>query len=232
MWLGCTNLGHISTIWKCQGVILSYSGDLRRLSAFSNLKRKDCFEKLESQHVRLIYEWEGPWVHAITKDIVPERTLSQTRAENRSPLGPHPFSVSFRTCLRAVLGVHPQSPLVCSIKAEEPSSQTDWHQMCELPTAFKGQKTDLPNEAWGEDWPHQALDFLSTVYSSREAFILSRDTDPFFPRVSACLLQCVCQCIQFCSYCYWVVARILVPTKHFKRVQPSWKDTTDVKGFT
>ena len=143
MWLGCTNLGHISTIWKCQGVILSYSGDLRRLSAFSNLKRKDCFEKLESQHVRLIYEWEGPWVHAITKDIVPERTLSQTRAENRSPLGPHPFSVSFRTCLGAVLGVHPQSPLVCSIKAEEPSSQTDWHQMCELPTAFKGQKTEF-----------------------------------------------------------------------------------------
>ena len=52
------NLGHTSTIWKCQGVILSFSGNLRRMSLFSNWKRKDHSENLEGQNVKPVYEWE------------------------------------------------------------------------------------------------------------------------------------------------------------------------------
>lgn len=81
-----TNLGHISAVWKCQGVVLSFSCDLKRMSVFSNWKRKDHFGNLEGQNARLMNEWETPFQlsYVITEDPGPERTLSQIRAENLS----------------------------------------------------------------------------------------------------------------------------------------------------
>lgn len=167
-----TNLGHISTTWKCQRIILSYCHDLRRISSFSNLKRKDCLEKLESWNARPPYEWETPFGLSfrgcVSSGVCHHRgsgTVSQTRAEVPSPLCPTFSCFPLECGPGAVPAVHSRSMLLYSINTDESFSQADRTAWVNSSLSFKGQNKIYQMKSKKID-SCQALTFLPTTFSS------------------------------------------------------------------